>query len=229
MTALKIIGIILLIFLLLGFLRLGAVVSFGEELRVRLRLGVLKLTVFPGKEKKPKKEKPPKEEKATEEEPKEKKPKKALSIPKPTLDDILDLLETALAALRATARRACRRTRIDPLDVTVTVGTYDPADTAVLFGALNAAVFALMPKVEETFDVPDPGIHLRIDYERELPMAVGTLGVSLRLGDLFAIAFTLILPLGKWFLRFKKAHKHDAPAHRAAPEKNTNDTEQKSA
>ena len=41
MLALKIIGVILLIFLLLGFLRLGAIVSFGEELRVQLRLGAL--------------------------------------------------------------------------------------------------------------------------------------------------------------------------------------------
>ena len=54
MLALKIIGVILLIFLLLGFLRLGAIVSFGEELRVQLSVGVLKLTILPQKEKKPK-------------------------------------------------------------------------------------------------------------------------------------------------------------------------------
>ncbi|MBR3560398.1 MAG: DUF2953 domain-containing protein [Oscillospiraceae bacterium] len=222
MTALKIIGVILLVFLLLGFLRLGAIVSFGEELRVRLRLGVLKVSLRG----KPKKEKPPKEKK--EEAPKADKPaepKKKRSLPRPTLDEILDLLETALAALGATVRRACRRTRIDPLDVTLTIGAYDPADTAVLFGAVNAAVFALMPKVERTFDVPDPGVHLRMDYDREFPAAEGSLGISLRLCDLFAILFTLAIPLVKWFLRFKKAHKHDAPAQEGAHDTN----EQKSA
>ena len=35
MTALKVIGIILLIFLLIGLLRVGALVSFGEALCVR--------------------------------------------------------------------------------------------------------------------------------------------------------------------------------------------------
>ena len=232
MLALKIIGVILLIFLLLGFLRLGAIVSFGEELRVQLRLGALKLTILPQKEKKPKKEKPPKEEKPKEDKPAEEKPKKKRSIPKPTLDDILDLLETALAALGATVRRACRRTRIDPLNVRLTIGAYDPADTAILFGAVNTAVFTLMPKVEETFDVPDPGIRLRMDYDCESVSAEGSLGLSLRLCDLFAIGFTLIVPLGKWLLRFLKAHRHDAPKETAAPENDTdhiNDTEQKSA
>ena len=35
MTALKVIGIILLIFILIGFLRVGALMQFGDELRVQ--------------------------------------------------------------------------------------------------------------------------------------------------------------------------------------------------
>ena len=49
MTALEIIGMILLLFLLLSLLRVGAIVDFGGELRVRLRVGPVKLTVLPGK------------------------------------------------------------------------------------------------------------------------------------------------------------------------------------
>ena len=52
MTALEIIGMILLLFLLLSLLRVGAIVDFGGELRVRLRIGPVKLTVLPRKEKK---------------------------------------------------------------------------------------------------------------------------------------------------------------------------------
>ena len=52
MTALEIIGMILLLFLLLSLLRVGAIVDFGGELRVRLRVGPVKLTVLPRKEKK---------------------------------------------------------------------------------------------------------------------------------------------------------------------------------
>ena len=65
-----------------------------------------------------------------------------------------------------------------------------------------------------------------------LTESLEALGLSLRLCDLFAIGFTLIVPLGKWLLRFLKAHKHDAPKEAVAPENDTNesnDTEQKSA
>ena len=42
--------------------------------------------------------------------------------------------------------------------------------------------------------------------------AEGTVGISVRIGDILAIAFALAGPLLKWFLRFKRAHAHDAPA-----------------
>ncbi len=217
MTALKIIGIILLIFLLIGFLRVGAIVSFGDELRVRACVGAVRLTVFPKKQKpkKPKKEKPEAEAKE------EKKPKKKRALPKPTFDELLDLAETALSALRATVRRACRRVCIDPLEATVVFGGYDPANVAMAFGAANAAMYAMMPKLEETFHIPDPSLHLRMDYSAEQTEAEGTVGISLRVCDLFAILFTLAIPMAKWFLRFKRAHRADAAEHRGAPQAGT--------
>lgn len=231
MTALKVIGIILLVFLLIGFLRVGAIVFFEDELCVKLRVGAIRLTIFPKREKKEKPKKP-KEEKPKEE-PKEEKPKKKPSIPKPTIDDLLDLAETALSALGATVRRACKRTRIDPLELTVVLGGDDPAAIAMIYGAASAAMFAEMPKVEEKFCVPDPSLHLRMDLDAEGTSAKGRVGVSLRVCDLFAIAFTLIVPLAKWFLRFKKAHRNDQPSHKgpdAEPEhKAENDTEDKIA
>lgn len=225
MTALKIIGIILLVFLLIGFLRVGAILSFEEELRVAVRVGLIRLTIFPGKEKKPKK---PKEEKPKEEK-KEKKPKKKRSIPKPTFEELLDLIETALSALGATARRACKRLHIDPLDLTLVFGGGDPADIAMMYGMASSAMYALMPRVEERFHIPDPSLHLRMDYDAEGTEARGTVGLSLRVCDLFAILFTLAVPLGKWFLRFKKAHKHDSPAHKAPGTEDHEDTEEQIA
>ena len=45
MIVFKILGVILLIFLLISFLRVGAIVRFGEELSAQLRVGPVKLTV----------------------------------------------------------------------------------------------------------------------------------------------------------------------------------------
>ena len=74
MKALWIIGGILLLLVLLSLVRVGAVLSFGEELRVRLRLGPAKLTLLPRPPKKdrPKREKKPKKQPTDG----EKKPKK---------------------------------------------------------------------------------------------------------------------------------------------------------
>ena len=52
MTALKVIGIILLIFILIGFLRVGALMQFGDELHVQLSVGPFRFTLLPAKEKK---------------------------------------------------------------------------------------------------------------------------------------------------------------------------------
>ena len=52
MTVLKVIGIILLIFILIGFLRVGALMQFGDELRVQLSVGPFRFTLLPAKEKK---------------------------------------------------------------------------------------------------------------------------------------------------------------------------------
>ena len=234
MTALKVIGVILLIFLLIGFLRVGATVSFGDGLCVKLRAGHIRLTVFPRGKKRKKKEKP-KEEKPKEEK-KEKKgtePKKRRAFPKPTVGDLLDLAQTALSALGATVARACKRVRIDPLDVTVVLGGDDPASVATAYGMASAVMFAEMPKLEERFYIPDPSLHLRMDFDAEGTTAAGRIGVTLRVCDLFAIVFTLLIPMAKWFLRFKKAHRHDEAGHRGAGPKpkqaENNDTEDKIA
>ena len=226
MAALRVIGIILLIFLLIGFLRIGAVVSFGDALSVRLRIGHLKVTIIPGKEKKPK-ERKPKEEKPKKPSGEKKKKSGKASFPRPTAENILDLIQTSLSALGAMARRTCRRIRIDPLAITVVFGGCDPAEIAMVYGAASSLMFATMPRAEERFDIPDPSIHLRMDYGSQSTTVDGSLGLSVRVCDLFAILFTLIAPLAKWFLRFKKLHKHDVPSHiaekRETSEQNTED------
>ena len=197
MTALEIIGMILLLFLLLSLLRVGVIVDFGGELRVRLRVGPVKLTVLPRKEKKAQK----KAAEAAGKTPEEKtKPKAAGGhrLPKLSFPELRELAGTVLGALKRTLRRTCRRTRIDPLEVGVIFAGDDPADTAQTYGYANAALWTLMPK----------------------------------LCDLFAILFTLAVPVGKWFLRWRRAHggeaKAEPPAERAAVPK-TNEPEKRTA
>ena len=182
MTALKVIGIILLIFILIGFLRVGALMQFGDELRVQLSVGPFRFTLLPAKEKKetPKKKAKEKKPKSEGEEAKQ---KKKPSLPKPTKEELRDLITTALSALKETAKRTCKRLRIDPLEILVVFGGTDPADIAQT-------------------------------YSSEKTHAEGAVGLSLRIRDGLHIALALLIPMLKWYLRYKKAHKNDAPAEK---------------
>ena len=143
-----------------------------------------------------------------------------------------ELAGTVLGALMRTLRRTCRRTRIDPLEVGVIFAGDDPADTAQTYGYANAALWTLMPKLEELFYIPKPSVYLGMDFTKAATSAEGTVGVSLRVCDLFAILFTLAVPVGKWFLRWRRAHggeaKAEPPAERAAVPK-TNEPEKRTA
>ena len=150
MTALKVIGIILLIFILIGFLRVGALMQFGDELRVQLSVGPFRFTLLPAKEKKPKSEG------------EEVKQKKKPSLPKPTKEELRDLITTALSALKETAKRTCKRLRIDPLEILVVFGGTDPADIAQTYGYASAAMWGVMPHLEDLFHIPAPAHGLQL-------------------------------------------------------------------
>jgi len=210
LTALKVIGILLLIFLLIGFLRVGALLRFGQELNLRLSVGPFRFTLLPAKEKKETAQEAAKTKK--EEEKRAEKKKRGLS--KLTKEEKKDLISTALSALRESARRACKRLRIDPLEILVVFGGTDPADIAQTYGYASAAMWGVMPHLENIFLIPEPSLHLRMDYSAEKTRAEGSVGCSLRIRDGLRILIALLWPLLKWYLHYKKAHKNDAPAEK---------------
>ena len=210
MTALKVIGIILLIFLLIGFLRVGALLRFGQELNLRLSVGPFRFKLLPAKEKK----ETAQEAAKTKKEEEKRAEKKKRGLPKLTKEEKKDLISTALSALRESARRACKRLRIDPLEILVVFGGSDPAEIAQTYGYANAMMWGLMPHLEDIFLIPEPSLHLRMDYSSEKTHAVGAVGLSLRIRDGLHISLALLIPMLKWYLRYKKAHKNDAPAEK---------------
>jgi len=215
LTALKVIGVILLIVFLIGLIRVGAVVRFGEELGLTLLIGPFRIALLPAKEKKAA------EKGKTEQRDK----KKGHSLPKLTRDEWKDLIKIALAALKEMARRACKRLRIDPLIILVVFGGEDPADIAQSYGYASAAMWGVMPHLEDLFHIPDPSLHLRMDYDAKKTRAEGTVGLSLRIWDGLVIAFALLGPMLKWYRRFRKAHKNDRSAETAAKETENRETQ----
>lgn len=107
-----------------------------------------------------------------------------------------------------------------PLDLSITLGGQrDPASAAELYGTLHMAVWTMMPPLEQLLVIPDPHIHLGIDFDAPSTVMNGKAGISIRIGTLIAVGAGVGFPALKWFLRFLRQHKKEqaAPAQKAVP------------
>lgn len=217
-----ILGGILLLLVVVWLLRVGVDVRFGDELRVAVKIGPAKITVLPQQEKKkkPKKEKPQKEKK-TEKKPAEKKEKKKSPF---TFSDVRSAVPVLFEALKKALGKIRRRMRIDPLDVCVIFAGDDPAKVAEMYGWANSAMWTMMPQLERLLQIPDPHIHLGVDYERYDLHAEGRVGVTFRVGDLIVIGLTLAVPVLKWYLGWRKEVKRREEVAKTAQEMQKNET-----
>ena len=227
MVILYILGGIILLFLLLLLIPLGVRITFGEELEIRAVICHIPITILPKKEKKAGKKKEKEEAKAEKPEKPKKAPKKKL--PKLTLDDVRGAVSAVGQSLGHGFSKIGRKIRIDPMTVCVIFGGRDPADTAKWYGWASSAMWAIMPKLQETLRIPDPQIHLEADFNAEKTSASGTLGIRCRIGGLVAIGFAFAGPLLKWFTAFKKKSKAALPKEAASQTDKTDQNNQTAA
>ncbi|MDO4810896.1 MAG: DUF2953 domain-containing protein [Eubacteriales bacterium] len=204
MIALWILGILLALILLLLFLRVGVHIAFGDVLKMDAFAGPFKIAILPKKTKPKKKEKPKKEKKkepAEEDKPKEKKK------PGLTFTDVRSAIPAFFEAIKNTLHRTRMRMRIDPMRLAITFGSDDPAKTAEMYGWAGTAMWTLMPRLEELIRIPNPSIHLDVDFQASSTKVEGEMGISFQIRDFFAIGFAGAKPALKWFVAFKKAKK----------------------
>ena len=230
MTWLWILGIIVLLLLLLCVTRVGAAARFGGgDLFVDVRFGLFRIHVLPAK----KKPKTPEQEeaearkaaaeaekkkaraaakKAAKEAQKQARKGESFSVKTERVKDLWADAESAVDALWPPLKRALNRTRkgirIHPLQLSLTIGGQaDPAAAAQLYGYIHAAVWTAMPALEQVLDIPDPYIHIGMDFESPDTALEGECGVTLRIGTLLAVGVSTAIPALKWFLQWKKKRK----------------------
>ena len=213
MVALWILGILLALIVAVLFLRVGVRIAFGQELRVTAVAGPVRRQIGPSPQKKHKEKKnPPEKQKAAPRE------KRKLGL---TPGDIRSALPYLWKSLKGALRKTRQRLRVDPLRLSLVLGGEpDPAASAETYGWISAAVWTFMPRLEELMRIPDPYIHLDVDYSAAEIKAEGEVGLSFQIRDLFAIGFAFGIPVLKWLLRWKKEKKPREEAQKAEnPEK----------
>lgn len=205
-----ILGILLALALLLAaLLTVPVKLRFSYEdgaPQLWVRYGPVRRQIFPAPEKEEKtsskKEKTKKRKKPSKKKEKKEKPaKKKAGINR---EQILYTLEKLPPILGRALRRTGRSIRVQPLKVHVLVAGRDPADTALLYGQLEAALHGALPLLERAAWIKEQDIRLFLDFSVREADVIADVGVSLRPGSLVWIALRAGGSLLKWFLGFRK-------------------------
>lgn len=213
--------VLLVLLLILLLVRVQVRVAYEDGApSLRVRYGPVKLQLFPKKEKDPsappKKKKPPRKEKAKKEKPEKEKKKFRVN-----LDQILYSLETLPPILGRALKRTGRSIHIHPLKLYILAAGADPADTALLYGKMEAAVAAGLPILEKALRLKDPDVRLYLDFNQQQMDFIADVGVALRPISLVWIALRAGGSLVKWFLGFRKLAS--PPAEKEPSQKETDE------
>lgn len=181
MTALKIIGILLVILWLISLSRVGGTAEYSTEgIVIKVRAWFLRITVYPmqKKGKKPPKEKKQKKTKAKTEEkpPKEKKGG--------TLGLLLEFIPMAAEA----AGKLLHKIHIDEIIMRLTWATPDPAKTAMGYGAANAALGMVWPILDYNFHIKDRDVQIDLDFEATEPVIYVRASLTMTIGQIVSFA-----------------------------------------
>jgi len=209
MTALIIIGCILLFFVFLLSLKATITIAYTDEVTLSVRVLCFKIKLLPKKEKKGphsmsrrkaehirkkarKKAQKKREAALAKEEAKKQKKEAAKGKPKKSMSEILDSISMIRSIAAEVIRRFFKHLRIDVARVKVKVATGDAATTAVAYGAVCASLNVLLPVLYEVknFSLPkEKDFSVEPDFVGDTPELDVKLSFSLRVWHVFHVAF----------------------------------------
>lgn len=208
MWFLVILGILILLAVLLSRIRLGVRLTWEPgSLTAEASIGPFRIRLYPPAQRKKSVPQSPAPKEAAQPQ-----QKKHAAFPKPTAEDLRLALETLLPPLRRALDRTRRGIRVTPLEICVTVGgEEDPAAAAQLYGWLHTTVWTIMPVMEQLVRIPEPAIHIGIDFDADTTVSSGKIGIFLTLGTLVSVAFRIGIPVIKFLTAYMKRSQNANP------------------
>lgn len=190
-TALIVILSALAFLLLLLLFRVRLVFTCREEVRVTAWVLCFPIVLYPRR----KKPKPPKEKEEKKEKKRRKSKKKRKEDsrkPKKSLPEKIRLVRALLAAL---LRRTRRYLHLRAVRAHISVATGDAASTAVLYGAVSAALSGLLALLDRAFNLKAPPGDVAVfpDFTGEKTKADLKIVLSLRVFGALAILFSVAI------------------------------------
>ena len=208
MTALKVILIIVLVFWLIGRIRLKGFVEYSEEgVLAQLRVLWFKITLFPLPPKKEKPEKKPKAKKPKKpKKPKPEKPKDERPLTE-KVGGLWSLFRDGVPIVTGAVGTLFRKLRIEELTLHLTWAAEDPADAALGYGAGEAALGAVWPLLDRAFDIRKRDVGVAVDFTRETPVIYARALLSFTIGQLVSLGVVCGFKALALFLRYRAGRK----------------------
>ena len=205
MTALYIIGGILLFLFLLLIIHVTAEIGYHDTFIARVKYGFI--TVFDTeKPSKPKKPKKAKKEKKKSESPKDGKPKKKkegfitrIFKEKGKIGGIKFCFAVIKAGLIRIIR-LIKKIEFKKFCLDITVSSDDAADTAIAYGTVCAAVYPVVAIIKENTEIGISEIYISTDFDKLSPEIKAQITVKMRLIYALIAALSFIFA----YLRIKK-------------------------
>ena len=169
------------ILILLAILPLGISALYNTDgPLVRLIIGPVRWTVYPGKNKeaKPKKVKKSKESKETKDKKDDRTEEKGGSW-----TDFLPLVKTILEFLDGFRKKL----RINNLQMKLTLAGSDPCDLALNYGKAWTAVGNLMPLLENVFVIKKRNVEVQCDFNADATLILARADLTITFGRLLVL------------------------------------------
>lgn len=218
MTALWIIGGIVLLIVLFMMISITVYVKIDETVRVKVGALGIRFTVFPAREKK---EKPPKTKKKKKKKEKLAKPLKTPPEKKANERSFGDTIAFAVSILQAVvpgAVRLVRKIRITRMRIFLSVGAEDADTAAVRYGQTCIGVYSLLACVDKAMTLKVKDISIAPDFMTGQMRYDISFCAKLRIGSAVLSALGILFKLIAVFVRQSKRPAAALPAH-PAPKK----------
>ena len=202
MRGLIVAAAILALLFLLGCIPLsggGEYRSAGASLW--LRLGPVRITLLPRKQKTQKQRKKRSSQKP--EQPQKAKPERQ----KPTLGGSLAYAKVLLPTVLECARRVWGAIYLNTLYLELQAGAEDPGEAAMAYGRANAALGAFWTPLVRAFHVRDGHARVNLDFDRTEPALYARAELSIRLGQALWLGLYFGLKALRALLRVKNEKK----------------------
>ena len=191
MTGLKILAGVLFVLFLLAMIRAGGSIEYSAAgVEIQLRVGVIRIHIYPRKEKEDRKK--GKKKTAKEE------------SDRPKAGGSLKQLKRYLPLIGQAAGELKRKIRIDSLDLDLIAGGSDAAGTAMLFGYSNMAIGMLWPIFEQNFHVKEHRFRMAADFSAETTTVYAYVTFSARIGQLLCFSVRYGWKFIKLYLKERK-------------------------